>query len=320
MQLVYGSEPLTHVHIDTDMGVDDGLALLLASRLFGTDLTISTVFGNVPVDIATRNALLFRGLLGRSACWTVLTGASCAQDGFTRDARHVHGSDGLGGATVHMDQALVASLTGAPVVMLGSTPPRSVSSVVLIGLGPATNIPGLVAWYGSAVERIVLMSGVYFDVGNITPSAEFNAYCDPDALRITLGLGLPVTIVPLDLCRKVQLPRSTMAAYQQNSRTEHGTLIARSHAAYMDYYREAEGIDGCLPHDAITVLVAQAPERTYLVKGTVSVDSTPQHRGRTILTPGASNVQVALGGSLRWLRVSIEALLDEDARREANSV
>ena len=310
-----GSEPLTHVHIDTDMGVDDGLALLCASRLFGTDLTISTVFGNVPVDVATRNALLFRGLLGRAACWTILTGASCAQDGFSRDARHVHGSDGLGGATGDMDQALVASLTDAPLVMLGSTPPRPVSSVVLIGLGPATNIPDLVAWYGpAAVDRIVLMSGVYFDVGNITPSAEFNAYCDPDALRTTLGLGLPVTIVPLDLCRKVQLPRSTMAAFQQNSRTEYGMLIARSHAAYMDHYRKAEGIDGCLPHDAITVLVAQALERTYHVEGTVSVDSSPLHRGRTTLTPGSSNVQVALGGSLKWLRASIEALLDEDAR------
>ncbi len=306
---------MTHYHIDTDMGVDDGLALLLASRLFGTNLTISTVFGNVPVEVATRNALLFRGLLGRAACWTVLTGASCAQDGFSRDARHVHGSDGLGGATDHVDRDLVASLAGASVVVLGSTPPRPVSSVVLIGLGPATNIPGLVAWYGrAAVERIVLMSGAYFDVGNITPSAEFNAWCDPDALRATLGLGLPVTIVPLDLCRKVQLSRSTMAAYLQNSRTEHGLLIGRSHAAYMDFYREAEGIEGCFPHDAITVLVAQAPGRIYHVEGTVSVDSTPQHRGHTSLTPGPSHVQVGLGGSLKWLRVSIEAMLDEDAR------
>ena len=277
---------MTHYHIDTEMGVDDGLALLLASRLFGTNLRFSTVFGNVPVDVATRNALLFRGLPGRAACWTVLTGASCAQDGFSRDARHVHGSDGLGGATDHVEPGLLASLAGAPVVMLGSTPPRPVSSVVLIGLGPANNISNLIAWYGAAaIERIVLMSGVYFDVGNIPPSAEFNAWCDSDALRTTLGLGVPVTVVPLDLCRKVQLPRSSVAAYRQKSKTEYGMLIARSHTAYMDHYREAEGIDGCLPHDAITVLVAQTPERVYFVEGAVSVESTPQHRGRTTLTP-----------------------------------
>ena len=131
-----------HYHIDTDMGVDDGLALLLASRLFGTSVTLSTVFGNVPVDVATRNALIFRGLLGRTSCWTILAGAACAQDGFTRDARHVHGEDGLGGATSRLDPGLLGALTAQPWGHLADAPPPAVPAVVVIGLGRRQTCPG----------------------------------------------------------------------------------------------------------------------------------------------------------------------------------
>src|SRR5262245_60804296 len=197
---------MTLYHLDTDMGVDDGLALVLADKLFSGSLIVSTVWGNVPVRVATRNALLFRELLCRTATLPVFTGADRALDGFLRDQRRTHGEDGLGDATRSLDLSLLEKISSQKLVRLGDVPPPQGTSVILIGIGPATNIPRVVAWYGhSAVSRIVLMSGAFFDFGNVIPVAEFNAHCNPIALRQTLDLGIPTTLVPLDVCRKVQL-------------------------------------------------------------------------------------------------------------------
>lgn len=172
------------LHIDTDMGVDDGLALVAASRLPGVEIAaVSTVFGNVGLPVATRNALLFRSLLG--ARWPVLEGAAGPSEGEVRDATHVHGDDGLGGATKSFD----TSALGGVAALAGFRPEPG--PVVLLGIGPATNIPALIERYGGAVERIVLMSGAVFDRGNITeplnsmPSAirPHSRPCSPVACR-----------------------------------------------------------------------------------------------------------------------------------------
>jgi len=290
-------------HIDTDMGVDDGLALTLANALLRDVHSISTVFGNVSVDIATRNALIFRNLLGRASSWNVEKGASHASDGFFIGAGHVHGQDGLGGATHTLGPAVLETVARETVSDLASTERLSESPVTIIGLGPATNIPNLVARYGpSAIEQIVLMSGAFFDRGNMTPHAEFNAYCDPSALQATLDLGIPVTIVPLDVCRKVELSRATVAAYARSDSSELTKLIVASHMHYMDFYRTAEGIDGCFPHDAIAVLVALAPERFFHISGNVTVACGSDFRGRTDVDLGDSHVKIVTGGELAWVR------------------
>jgi purine nucleosidase len=290
-------------HIDTDMGADDGLALALAHARLDDIVAISTVFGNVSVRMATRNALVFRSLLGCADSWNVLEGAGHASDGFLADAHSVHGDDGLSGATRALEPALLSHLARELVPSLASAELKSEGALTIIGLGPATNIPELLHRYGrSAIEKIVLMSGVFFDRGNITPYAEFNAYCDPHALQATLDLGIPVTIVPLDVCRKIQLSRATLAAYAKADETELTRLIVASHMPYMDVYQKAEAIDGCFPHDAITVLVALAPEHFFELSGTVTVECGSGLRGRTTIAIGGSHVKIVTGGELRWVR------------------
>lgn len=310
---------MPYYHIDTDMGVDDGLALALADSLLQDIGAISTVFGNVPVEMATRNALIFRRLLQRTKAWNISKGAARASDGFLTDALSVHGDDGLGGATNALEPSLLDSITNEVVADLGSTKSEASGAVTIIGLGPATNIPELVRYYGrSAVESIVLMSGVFFDVGNITPHAEFNAYCDPRALQATLDLGIPVTIVPLDVCRKVQLARSTVSAYARSDDSEVTKLIVASHMHYMDVYGKAEAIDGCFPHDAITVLVALAPERFFHVRGQVTVEHAPELRGRTRVVLEDVHVKIVTGGELQWAR-KILSRLPHAQRRSVQS-
>jgi len=294
---------MARFHIDTDMGVDDGLALYTANRVLGRSLTnVSTVWGNVPLATATRNALVFRALLP-GARFEVVAGASRALDGNRAGASHVHGEDGLGGAARTLDRGLlkrIASTEAPPLDALKT----GRGKVTIIGIGPATNIPALVARHGKAnVARIVLMAGAFFDPGNITPHAEFNARSDPLALRLVLALGVPVTFVPLDLCRKIVLTRATVRDYLKTSRARIVRLLVESHMAYMDHYIAWEGLDGCFPHDAIAVLAARWPGRFHRVRGRVTVETRGARRGKTALTPDPrSHIDVAMGGDLKWVR------------------
>jgi inosine-uridine nucleoside N-ribohydrolase len=295
---------MTRYHIDTDMGVDDGLALVFASRLLGHRLiAVSTVFGNVGVDIATQNARIFRRLLKLEHPFPIFVGASSASDGFVKHAFEVHGDDGLGGATHILgldssDRNPVRGIDSMPAIA------DNADKIVLIGLGPATNIPRLVKHYGTGnIERIVLMSGVFLDVGNITLCSEFNAYCDPDALRTTILLGVPVTIVPLDVCRKVQLSRQTVSSYCEQDPSELARLVVESHMKYMNFYREFEGIDGCFPHDTIAVLAAIEPDWFFRIAASVAVEISEPLRGKTSLqSDPASHVSVVTGGTLKNVR------------------
>lgn len=299
-------------HIDTDMGVDDGLALLVADRLLPRIYSVSTVYGNVPLATATRNALIFRELLGHVPSWPVFKGADRPSDDFRDYAQHVHGEDGLGGAINSIEPALLNRVSLAPVDEIERlVPPAGGESMTIIGLGPATNIPRLVSRFGQkTVKEIVLMSGSFFDRGNITVfdrgnitvAAEFNAYCDPAALLATLDLGIPLTLVPLDVCRKVQLLRSTVQAYASSDRSAAMKLVIASHMSYMDFYQATEHIDGCFPHDAIAVLVALDPERFFHVSGSIRVEQDTCHRGQTRIVTGKSHIRVVTGGDLAWVR------------------
>jgi inosine-uridine nucleoside N-ribohydrolase len=296
------------------MGVDDGLALVVASRTLGTAFRrVSTVFGNVPVEIATRNALIFRHLLGQRASFDLMVGAATGSHGGSGDARHVHGDDGLGGATARLDGRLLQQIEHVaelPALATAAPPDPGEGRITLIGLGPATNLPALVEWYGrDRIDRIVLMAGCFFDRGNITPAAEFNAYADPAALQATLALGIPTTLVPLDVCRKVQLARTTVAAYLDTDRSPLMRLLVGAHMYYMDYYRGWEGIDGCFPHDSIAILAAWMAERFVSLRGRVTVGQSGDERGRTSLTlDDASSIDVVMGGDLKWVRELLQTL------------
>lgn len=304
---------MTRCHIDTDMGVDDGLALVVANKFIDV-YSISTTFGNVPVETATRNALIFRRLLGRDRSWNVFKGAEQARDGFRREVPHIHGIDGLGGATQALDAQLLSESSAESVSLLANAPRPAPGPITLIGIGPATNIPSIVALYGrAAIERIVLMSGAFFDVGNITHFAEFNAYNDPFALAETLAIGIPVTFVPLDVCRKVQISRQSMIEYGIEDTSKLAQLVSKAHMSYMDFYRQWEGIDGCFPHDFIAVLVAFAPEHFFSVRGTVTVDRSPNNRGQTSISiDDTSHIEIVTGGDLKWVRDTLRELTHSD--------
>ena len=285
------------------MGVDDGLAFAVAARLPDVRVVaVSTVFGNVGLPTVTRNALLFRELL--HADWPVFVGAAGSGRGDPMNAQHIHGDDGLGQVTLDPTLAdIVDAASRADTYPLAElrTP---AGPVTILGIGPATNIRTIVERYGREhVAQIVLMTGVFFDRGNVTATAEFNAACDPDALRETIALDLPLTLVPLDVCRKVQLSRETVRDYGNASPL--ARVLVGSHRHYMDQYRRWEGIEGCIPHDAVALLAAVYPDRFWRVRGRVDVASDGTTR---LVSDPRSAVQVVTGGDLLFVRDGLRTL------------
>jgi inosine-uridine nucleoside N-ribohydrolase len=298
--------------IDSDGGVDDLLCLAMASRLVAKEIGgITAVFGNVSVDQAARNIIYSLALVNPPAQLLLGLGAKEAGDGFSQLATAIHGPDGLGGARAVRPQDAGAS----QVISLEEFADRISDrlnqlqqKVDLLGVGPATNIPVLIKRLGvKRINRIVLMSGAFFDYGNVTNWAEFNAYNDPQALADTLAAGIPVTLVPLDLCRKILLTSDRIDAFAAATVVD-GPVMAAALREYVKANERQGGIRGCFPHDAIALLVLLRPDQFYLVEGEVSVDADAE-RGRTRLnTISGSNVnaRVALGGRLKWVRWMIE--------------
>lgn len=195
--------------IDTDPGTDDAVALWLALASPEIDLRLVTVAGgNVGLDHTLRNARAIVGLTGREV--PVVAGAEGPLLGaFTSETR-VHGADGLAGV------ALPEGPSAAPGVAADAIRAllRAEERVTVIGIGPATNLALALATepaLAAKVEEIVLMTGAWAE-GNVTPSAEFNAWSDPEALAMLLGAGRPVTLATLELTAQALVTPERIAA------------------------------------------------------------------------------------------------------------
>jgi purine nucleosidase len=186
--------------IDTDTASDDAVALIMALRAPGVEVAaITVVAGNVDVDQACRNALYTAELCGSSV--PVFRGADAPLMRPLEDASWFHGRDGMGDHGYPMPGRSVESLHAADaIVKMAERRP----GLVLVTLGPLTNIalalrrrPDL----GKLIDRCVIMGGAPCCEGNVTPSAEFNIWCDPEAAHLVLRAGLPVELAGWHLCR-----------------------------------------------------------------------------------------------------------------------
>ncbi len=186
--------------IDTDTASDDAVALIMALRSSQVRvLAITTVAGNVGVQQAARNALYTAELCGSDV--RVFVGAEKPLQREHQSADWFHGHDGLGdhGYPAPRRPLEKKHAVDAIVETIGANP-----GLVLVTLGPLTNIalalerdPGIAAKVG----RCVIMGGAPCCEGNVTPAAEYNIWCDPEAARIVIRSGLPVELVGWHLCR-----------------------------------------------------------------------------------------------------------------------
>lgn len=185
--------------IDTDTASDDAVALIMALRSSQVRvLAITTVAGNVGVQQAARNALYTAELCGSDV--RVFVGAEKPLQREHQSADWFHGHDGLGDHGYPAPRRALEKKHAVDTIVetIGANP-----GLVLVTLGPLTNIalalerdPGIAAKVG----RCVIMGGAPCCEGNVTPAAEYNIWCDPEAARIVIRSGLPVELVGWHLC------------------------------------------------------------------------------------------------------------------------
>ena len=193
--------------IDTDPGVDDAVAILMALAAPEVEvLALTTVGGNVPLARTTRNALALLQAVGRSDI-PVARGASKPMRGWYTYAPQFHGPGGL---SLRLPEPVVGTVAEGAVELLHDQLTRQPGEVVLVALGPLTNVARLLWERPTALEQarnIVVMGGALNAPGNVTPKAEFNIYSDPAAAEIVFSSGLPVTVVDLAACRQAGINR-----------------------------------------------------------------------------------------------------------------
>jgi len=237
--------------IDTDPGQDDAVAILLA--LASPDeievLGITAVAGNVPLSLTERNARIVCELAGRPDI-AVYAGCDRPLKRKLVTAEHVHGKTGLDGPKLPEPKIKLQEKHGVDFIIdtILQEPGNSVS---LCPLGPLTNIASAILKQPKIVSRIkqiVLMGGAYFEVGNITPTAEFNIFVDPDAAKIVFEAGIDMVAMPLDVTHKALVTGERNEAFRQ-LQSPVGIAVAEMTDFFERFDKEKYGSSGAPLHD-----------------------------------------------------------------------
>ena len=197
--------------IDTDPGQDDAVAILLALASPELEvLGITCVAGNVPLALTVRNARIICELAGRPDA-RIFAGCDKPLERALVTAEYVHGKTGLDGIALP-DPVMPVQDQHAVDFIVETLRREPAGSVTLVPIGPLTNIAAAILKAPDITDRIaeiVLMGGAYFEVGNVTPAAEFNIYVDPQAADIVFRAGVRLTVMPLDVTHKALTTRTT---------------------------------------------------------------------------------------------------------------
>ncbi|MBO6727191.1 MAG: nucleoside hydrolase [Rhizobiaceae bacterium] len=247
--------------IDTDPGQDDAVAILLALASPELEVVgITAVAGNVPLALTEKNARKICELAGRSET-LVFAGADRPLERKLVTAEHVHGKTGLDGPDLPEPEMPLQDKNAVDFIveMLMAAAP---GEITLCPLGPLTNIALAMRQEPAIVPRIreiVLMGGGFFEGGNITPTAEFNIYVDPEAADIVFHSGVPITMMPLDVTHKALTSRVRVDAFR-----ELGTRTGEATAQLLDFFErfdeEKYGTDGGPLHDPCVIAWLIRPE------------------------------------------------------------
>ena len=248
--------------IDTDPGQDDAVAILLAlaSPEEIEVLGITAVAGNVPLPLTARNARIIVELAGRPET-RIFAGCDAPLTRKLVTAEHVHGKTGLDGPEL-TEPTIALEEQHAVDYIIETLRAEPAGTVTLCPLGPLTNIakafkdaPDIV----QKVQEIVLMGGAYFEVGNITPAAEFNIYVDPEAADIVFKSGAPIVVMPLDVTHKALVTSDRNDAFRALG-TPVGLAVAQMTDFFERFDKEKYGSNGAPLHDPCVTAYLIRPE------------------------------------------------------------
>lgn len=290
----------SRIILDTDPGIDDALAILLALASPEVKLEAITVApGNCTTAQGVENALRVLDLAGAGDI-PVAAGVDVPLVQPLLTAPETHGNTGLGyaqlpptnrkPATQHAVDLLIERILTAP------------GEITLVAVAPLTNLalavrrePRVV----SAVREVIVMGGALRHQGNSSPVAEFNTHVDPHAAHIVYHAGWPLTLVPLDVTYQCILTAADVAGLVQRGGAI-ARFIADATRFYMEYHDEEQGIAGCAINDPLALALVFDPKLVTTRPLYVTVDLQSElSLGKTVadfyqVWKRSPNMQVAL--------------------------
>jgi inosine-uridine nucleoside N-ribohydrolase len=260
------------VIIDCDPGIDDAVALAMA--LFDPRLevvAVTAVAGNVSADLASRNVQALIEQLDPPK-FPRMGMATPSETASGSDARHIHGEDGLGNANFacstlvrqHPSEKVLADeIRAAP------------NEITVLCLGPLTNVarmfqrdPALMEMVG----QVVIGGGAVNCIGNATPTAEFNIYCDPECARTVFKAPITKTLVPLDITSRVAFDFGFLSKLPAES-SKVGNVLHRILPFFGRVYRQQLGMEQFYLHAPVALVALTNPElfETMEMEGDIEV-------------------------------------------------
>ena len=243
--------------LDTDPGIDDAMAILLALRSPELKIeAITTVYGNVPVDLGTENARKLVDLSGRKDV-VVARGAWHPMLRPLHTAELIHGENGLGGVELPAPKTRLDPRQAVQVIhdVISANPGK----VTLVPVGPLTNIAMAFLQYpelAGKTREIILMGGTV-GAGNVTPVAEANIYADAEAAKIVFESGVPILMVDMTACAQARLTREDAAKFDASTDPVAKFIgaIAKPYLAFSERFEPG----GAAIYDALAVGIAIDP-------------------------------------------------------------
>ena len=306
----------TPLILDCDPGHDDALAIIVALARSELELlAVTTVAGNAGLDATTRNALRVMTLAGRTDL-PVAAGAARPLVRPLHVASNVHGASGLEGAD--LPEASFAPRPEGAIELMRSVLLAAGQPVTIAAVGPLTNVALLLRTHPELAERIdsIRIMGGAITEGNTTASAEFNIWQDPEAARIVLDCGRPITLMTLDVTHQALFGAADVARLEGLG-TRIGSVFADLLRYFARFHAERYGWDGSPIHDAVAVAHLALPDLVRTVPYRVDVETGSElTRGRTVVDlhgltkqPPNADVGVAIDRT-RFIEVLIDAVAE----------
>lgn len=257
------------VIIDTDPGTDDALAIFLALRSPELKVeALTPVAGNVPLELTLPNALRLLEIAGRPDI-PVAAGADRPLTRKLITASYAHGENGLGG--VEFPAPKIKPIAGTAAQLIRRLVRQSPGEIHLIAIGPLTNLA--LAFHQDPelpklIPSLTIMGGSVSG-GNVTPSAEFNIYVDPEAAQAVFQAGIPLTMVGLDVTRKAVLREEHIQALEAapNPISQAAGRITRA------IRNRSRGTGGQAMHDSLALAAFLDPSLVTLQDMYVEVET-----------------------------------------------
>lgn len=294
----------TPIMLDVDTGVDDAAAIAYALGLEADIVAVSTVSGNIHIDLTTDNTLRVLSLLGAEDV-PVFRGAGRPLRQSFQDAAHIHGGNGLGGVQIPEALSEESDLT-APEAIIAMAE-EFAGELTLVATGPLTNVAmalSLRPEIAQQISKLVVMSGAFFTAGNVTPHAEFNSWADPEAAQQVFAADWNELIaIGLDVTHQVAITRKM---WEHIPATSKGAAYLMRKIAERTFTERVRS--GFFLHDPLAMAVALDDSLVTLASYDVDVVTEGDERGRTVAREGTSMKVATHVNAEKFLRRFCEAL------------